>query len=112
MPQRTSTKVVAQDKTRNNDFKQLFVDMYPRLVRYAAALLEKAYQADRPKVMLLEDERHWRMVQQECNHQVEGKHEQAVTLSLFAQGQRRRSDSCPKRYENCSFQNEQWKHCR
>ena len=39
MPQRTSTKVVAQDKTRNNDFKQLFVDMYPRLVRYAVALL-------------------------------------------------------------------------
>lgn len=28
-----------QDKARNNDFKQLFMDMYPRLVRYAVSLL-------------------------------------------------------------------------
>lgn len=27
------------DKARNNDFKQLFMDMYPRLVRYAVSLL-------------------------------------------------------------------------
>lgn len=39
MPQRTNIKVVEQDKTRNNDFKQLFMDMYPRLVRYAVSLL-------------------------------------------------------------------------
>jgi len=30
---------VAQDKARNNDFKQLFMDMYPRLVRYAVSFL-------------------------------------------------------------------------
>ncbi len=30
---------MAQDKARNNDFKQLFMDMYPRLVRYAVSLL-------------------------------------------------------------------------
>lgn len=28
-----------QDRARNNDFKQLFMDMYPRLVRYAVSLL-------------------------------------------------------------------------
>ncbi len=39
MQQETSIKVVVQDKARNNDFKQLFVDMYPRLVRYAVSLL-------------------------------------------------------------------------
>lgn len=31
--------MVEQDKARNNDFKQLFMDMYPRLVRYAVSLL-------------------------------------------------------------------------
>ncbi len=30
---------MAQDKARNNDFKQLFMDMYPLLVRYAVSLL-------------------------------------------------------------------------
>lgn len=39
MPQEINIKVVEQDKVRNNDFKQLFMDMYPRLVRYAVALL-------------------------------------------------------------------------
>ena len=28
-----------QDKTRSSDFKQLFLDMYPRLLRYAVSLL-------------------------------------------------------------------------
>lgn len=39
MPQEINIKVVEQDKARNNDFKQLFMDMYPRLVRYAVSLL-------------------------------------------------------------------------
>lgn len=39
MPQEINIKVVEQDRARNNDFKQLFMDMYPRLVRYAVSLL-------------------------------------------------------------------------
>ena len=30
---------MAQDRAKNNDFKQLFLEMYPRLVRYAVSLL-------------------------------------------------------------------------
>ena len=39
MPQRINIKVVVLDKARNKDFKELFMDMYPRLVRYAVSLL-------------------------------------------------------------------------
>ena len=30
---------MAQDRAKDNDFKQLFLEMYPRLVRYAVSLL-------------------------------------------------------------------------
>jgi RNA polymerase sigma-70 factor (family 1) len=36
---------VAQDRAKNNDFKQLFLEMYPRLVRYAVSLLGDGNEA-------------------------------------------------------------------
>lgn len=45
MQQEINIKVVAQDRAKNNDFKQLFLEMYPRLVRYAVSLLGDGNEA-------------------------------------------------------------------
>ena len=36
---------MAQDRAKDNDFKQLFLEMYPRLVRYAVSLLGDGNEA-------------------------------------------------------------------
>lgn len=45
MQQEINIKVVAQDRAKDNDFKQLFLEMYPRLVRYAVSLLGDGNEA-------------------------------------------------------------------
>ena len=45
MQREINIKVVAQDRAKNNDFKQLFLEMYPRLVRYAVSLLGDGNEA-------------------------------------------------------------------
>lgn len=39
MQQKTNIKEKVQDKTRDKDFELFFMDMYPRLMRYATSLL-------------------------------------------------------------------------
>ena len=36
---------MAQDRAKDNDFKQLFLEMYPRLVRYAVSILGDGNEA-------------------------------------------------------------------
>ena len=45
MQREINIKVVAQDRAKDNDFKQLFLEMYPRLVRYAVSLLGDGNEA-------------------------------------------------------------------
>lgn len=45
MQREINIKVVAQDRAKNSDFKQLFLEMYPRLVRYAVSLLGDGNEA-------------------------------------------------------------------
>ena len=45
MQRKINIKVVVQDRAKNNDFKQLFLEMYPRLVRYAVSLLGDGNEA-------------------------------------------------------------------
>ena len=45
MQREINIKVVAQDRAKDNDFKQLILEMYPRLVRYAVSLLGDGNEA-------------------------------------------------------------------
>lgn len=91
-----------QDKARNNDFKQLFMDMYPRLVRYAVSLLgdgndardivgdvfEKAWQ--RYDILNRDTERSWlyAAVRNACVNQLKHQKVELQNVQLLVEATR------------------------